>query len=259
MHLPKSGNLPTVNPKTEVLGLGRALKQLLEQCHTSAREASQALGFAPAQLTLILNGRRPMRVRVVFALLEHLGARPIRFFDVAYPLGGVSERLLREEKLAPVDPPGAVPFHELARRLEEEQGGPLTGDQAVEKLGWILRRVLKQAGLSQRQVSRSIGPSKDALGHALRGDTELNFLHIFGVLAATGRTPARLFAELFARDKADPVEKLEQQRFLDDAEALHQFLAARLKPPEKAEEPPKASRPGHRASSRPRGLKKRRR
>lgn len=224
--------------------LGRGIQGTVRTYQTSARAVSLALGYHAGQLTQVLNGHRPMRVRLVLEVLEHLGASAGRTFDVLYPLGGIAEAVLREDAGPVIDPPGTKPLRDLVAGLERAEGPGPAPAEMVRKLGLLLRRELRLAQVSQREVSRGLGLGEDALGKALRGDSELTFLHVFAVLDATRRSPARIFAELFAPTKSGPMEQLELGRHLDDLEAHRSFLAKRLLPPGKARLDPLAPRRG---------------
>lgn len=241
-----------MEPRQEVLKLGHGLQRLLETYSTSAREVSEALGFHPGQLTRVLNGRRPMRVRLVWEVLEHLGASPVSFFKLLYPLGGAAQLALPVDPKAVTDLPGTVPLAEAVRRYRLAQGWERTPKQTVEKLGRLLREVLQGARVSQRAASRGIGLAPDALGQALRGGSELTFLHLFGVLAAAGRAPAGLFLELLSPDFEDPMARLEQKQGIA---ALEQLLAVTSEALVRGEEVapaaagPTESQPGRRAKA----------
>lgn len=235
--------------------LGRGIQSTIRAYRASARAVSLALGYHAGQLTQVLNGHRPMRVKLVLEVLENLGAPPGRTFDLHYPLGGIAEAVLREGSGPAIDPPGTKPLREVVAELERaREAGPA---ETVRKLGLLLRRELRTAQVSQREVSRRLGLGEDALGKALRGDSELTFLHVFAVLAATGRSPARIFAELFAPTKSDPMEQLELARRLDDLEAHRFFLAERLLPAGKARVDPLAPRRGKPRKPKKTGRKKR--
>lgn len=186
------------------------------------------MGLHPSQLTLVLNGHRPMRVLQVLEVLEHVGARPARVFELLYPLGGVSEALLREKTPPGERSAGATAWVEVVREAELWRGEPVPPGAAVERLRGILKREIVEAGLTQREVSRRHLRGADALGHALRGDTELTFFHVFAVLEATAQTMGRMFAEVFALVPPSPVEELHLASLLDELEAHHRFLAERL-------------------------------
>ena len=229
-----------MEPRAEVLRLGRGLQGIIKTYRTSARAVSLSLGYHAGQLTLVLNGHRPMRVRLVLEVLADLGAPPGRVFDVLYPLGGVSEVVLRREAGPGLDLPGTRPWSEVVAEVQRAQGPVPTPEALVAKLGMLLRRELREARVSQRQVSRHLGLGDDALGKALRGDSELTFLHVFTVLVVTRRSPERIFLELFRPTPEDPMEQIELAHYLDEAEALRTPLAQRLLPEEKATAEPLA-------------------
>ena len=214
-----------MEPNQAVLDLGRQLHLLIRRCGVSVSAVSVSLGFNSQQLTRVLNGRRPMSVKLVFDILEQLGVFPFEFFDLIYPLGGVPEALLRRQlnKEPLVGEPSELTL--LLRQLELERGGPLRGGEAAERLRRILRREIEAARVTQRSISRTMGRGADALGHALRGDSELTFLHVFAVIAAIGRSPGRIVAELFTDMPASPTGQMAAGHALDVLEQIHGRLA----------------------------------
>ncbi len=212
-----------MDPTEEVERLGQALQRLIESHDTTARALSRRLGYHHGHLTLVFHGHRPMRVRLVFELLDKLRAAPIRFFKACYPLGGPAHIELRKDAKPSIDLPGAMPLTEAAQRRADRLGLRLTPAGAAEKLGRILRREIRASGKTQREISLDLGLGAGALGQALRGNSELTFLHVFGVLATIGRSPGRLFAELFAPEPGDPMARFELALELDHQE--EQFRA----------------------------------
>lgn len=212
-----------MDPREEVEKLGQALQRLIESHETTARALSRRLGYHHGHLTLVFHGHRPMRVKLAFELLEKLRAAPIRFFKACYPLGGPAHIELRKDAKPAIDLPGAMPLTEAARRRADRLGLRLTPAGAAAKLGSILRREVRASGKTQREISLELGLGAGALGQALRGNSELTFLHVFAVLAAIGRSPGRLVAELFAPEPADPMARFELALELDHQE--EQFRA----------------------------------
>lgn len=217
-----------MDPREEVLELGRALHRLLLSYHTNASEMSRELGFYSGHLARVLNGRRPMRVQLVFEILEKLQLAPPRFFTIVYPLGGVAQRSLVTAAQADAEPDGMAALAETVYRRQVERGEAVTSQNVALRLGEILRRELKLAKCSQRDVSAAAGLSKDALGQALRGNSELTFLHVFAVLKATGHSPARLFAELFMPAPETPADAFDRSLSLDALEPLMKATAEGL-------------------------------
>lgn len=192
-----------------------------------------------------------MRVTLVFELLEKLRASPVRFFSVRYPLGGEAHAGLREDAKPSIDLPGAMPLTEAARRRADRLGLRLTPAGAAAKLGRLLRREIRASGKTQREISLDLGFGVGALGQALRGNSELTFFHVFGVLAATGRSPARLFAELFAPEPADPMARFELALELDHQEEQFRKAAeGSIELRKNARSEPKPSTPRRTAGSR---------
>lgn len=212
-----------MTPSASQLALGRALQIMVEEHGTTAKALSKKMGFHLGQLTLVFAGRRPMRVSLVFSVFEHLGASPERFFWAHYPLGGAAQVALRKALKGPAL--GGMALSEAARRQRLRKGVPRTPEMLTAKLGEVLKRLIRSSPFTQREVAERLRVTSSSLGQALRGNSELNFTQVFGVAEAIGRTPARIFAELFGPEPADPMAEIELGLELDHQEELLRALA----------------------------------
>lgn len=206
-----------MTPQDKVLVLGHSLQRLIEEKGWSAREASAALGYNPAYLSRALRGVHPLRVEVVFELIARLGHHPHEVFSQLFPLGG--DTVLRLEAVLgdnPADDEAARVVRQLAAK---QRGAPLSPREYRLRLAELLAAALRDAEVSQRSVSRSLGRRNGALGEALRGNSHLSFLQVFTVLESARTDPGRVFFELFLRRPDDMLRRLRQARSVQLLEA----------------------------------------
>lgn len=177
--------------KAESRRLAMALKQEIKQQRSLATEVSQALGRAPQYLTRVFAGRLELKMKDVLGALEILGRDPDLFFHRLYPVSEPAGLDAHRRPLRTLD--------RMARQLEAPL--PVPADDILEKARRILRSWVVGARRTQRAISLELGLSVDALGQALRGNTDLYAWHVFAVLAATGKTADVFFDEACARDE----------------------------------------------------------
>lgn len=206
-----------MNPQASVRALGDALQDLLTTHGKTARAASEALGFHGAFLTRAFRGHRPLRVEVVFRLLASLRELPYEFFDLHYPFAG--DRLPAGQGPGPLDLPGEPTLAELVRGEYRRTRTLAPGEHRDDLAAW-LRRAIRRAKASQKEISLRLGLGPYALGLALRGNSQLTFFHVFGVLDALGFDAGRMFFEVFLPRPASPLQGLRRERQLDAAEGI---------------------------------------
>lgn len=230
-----------MNPRASVRALGDALQDLLSTHGKTAQACSEALGFHGAFLTRAFRCHRPLRVEVVFRLLASLREPPYEFFDLHYPFAG--DRLPEGKGPGPLDLPGEPTLAELVRG-EYRRTRTLTPDEHRDDLAAWLRRAIRRAKATQKEISLRLGLGPYALGLALRGNSQLTFFHVFGVLDALGFDPGRMFFEVFLPRPASPMQGLRRERQLDAAEGIvrgtEQALAERR---EQRQQPTEAPAP----------------
>ncbi len=232
-----------MNPHAGAVALGKALQGYVRDHKTSARAVSVALGRHPLFLTRCFNGHRPLRAEVVFQVLEHLGAVPYEFFRALYPFGGNKAGLYRGPGPSAFDLPGMMTLEEAIREQFRKLGIRSASEYSM-RLGEWLQREIRRRGSTASAISAGLGLGKTALGQALRGETQLNFSHVFGVLEALGADPGRMFLTLFLPDLDSPAANLERENLLAYLETVVQktdegFLLRRerLKKPAPKPEP----------------------
>lgn len=222
--------------KAESRRLALALKQQIRQRGSLATAVSQDLGRAPQYLTRVFAGRLELKMKDVLGALAFLGLDANDFFRRLYPVPEPAGLSAYRRQLVVLD--------RLARGLEKP-ALPST-EEMLDKARRILRAWIVGAQLTQRQISVELGLSEDALGQALRGNTDLYAWHVFGVLAATGHTPDVFFDEACARDEGlglSPEQAAVLGRVLEATlVGLHERLTSQSAP--KAQEPgkPRTSR-----------------
>lgn len=233
-----------MDPKTAVRALGAHLQDLLRQHHTTARTASEALGFHPAFLTRAFGGQRPLRVEVVFQLLARLRERPYEFFDLHYPFAG--NALPKKKGPSPLDLPGVPTLVELIQR-EYKRLGPRPAAQYRDDLAAWLKRAIRRRKASQKQISIDLGLGQYALGLALRGNSQLTFFVVFGVVEALEIDPGRMFFEVFLPQPASVIQGLRRETQLDAIEGTlrdtERGFAKRRQEREAASKPPDEKEP----------------
>ncbi len=236
-----------MNSHAGAVALGKALQGFLRDHKTSARAVSLALGRHPLFLTRCFNGHRPLRVEVVFQVLEHLGTVPYEFFRAVYPFGGNKAGLYQGPGPSAFDLPGMMSLEDAIREQFRKLGVRSPSDYRLE-LGEWLQREIRRRGATVRSISAGLGLGKTALGQALRGETQLNFSHVFGVLEALGADPGRMFLTLFLPDLDSPAANLERENLLAYLETVVQktdegFLLRRERLKKAAPKPPSEPEP----------------
>jgi transcriptional regulator with XRE-family HTH domain len=182
---------------TELGILLRGLKAQLQQQGRTLGEASQALDRHPAYLSRVLSGHRSLKVDELFALLGWVGLEPADFFAHLFPLGG------RPAGATPSRPPRHKPAAAPEAELELPPAPSLLSpNRWADLTAQLLRRHIRTYGRTQREISRALGLSQDALGLALRGGTQLHCGHVFGVLAQLGESAGRFWTELALGEEA---------------------------------------------------------
>ncbi len=191
-----------MDPEQGLARLHRGLRSALGEAGLSLKAASARLERFPEYVGRALSGRLDLKVPDLFVLLDGIGLHPMEFFDIYFPLGGEE---LTEMRWGGPEPPtdpatrarGNVTFHHAMRQASQHRE---PSEWAV-RAGELLRQRIRRAGTTQRAVSVALGLSPDALGHCLRGDSQLPWRHVLGVLAEIRMTPARFFVELCFEDK----------------------------------------------------------
>ncbi|MFN7960776.1 MAG: hypothetical protein U0002_05835 [Thermoanaerobaculia bacterium] len=164
--------------------LAESLDNWVQSCGENLGNLSEAIGRHRSYLPRALAGKQPLKLAPVFEALAPLPGGAVAFFDAAFPFGGAMARLARERtsqlvsELLRTQP--AAPTEQLTRRAADR-----------------LRFYLKRAGVEQSALSESLGLGPRALPLALHQHSSLSFFHLFGVLEATGVSPALCFAEVF--------------------------------------------------------------
>lgn len=199
--------------------LGRFLQAHIQASGLNAREVARGLGYEAGYLSRSFTGRVPLRVRVVFRVLERTRAEPSEFFDTHYPLGGPTGRLLRGTAPSVLDLPG-LPTLEQTLKAERRRraASSRSPEEHTALVAELLKEVIRRTGKTQREISRALGMGLDTLGVALRGQTDLSFFHLFGVLDQVGMSPARFFAELFLTADSGSLEAIRFSQLLTSLE-----------------------------------------
>lgn len=183
-------------PSTELGTLLRGLKERLQEQGRTLGEASQAIDRHPAYLSRVLSGHRSLKVDELFALLAWLGLEPADFFAQLFPLGG-------RASAPPSRPSQRRPPALRGQELELPPApNPHSPERWAELTAQLLRRHIRAYGRTQREISRELGLSQDALGLALRGGTQLHCGHVFGVLVQLGESAGRFWTELALGEEA---------------------------------------------------------
>ncbi len=210
--------LPEV--EREVRRLGRELHGTLSQAGFSLKALSAELHYHPQYLSRAFRGAHPLKVEVAFLLLARCGVDPAAFFEGLYPFGGKGAR-----KLANFRRPTGPAFDEVLSARREVQRRQLsarnmTPEAWSNRAGRVLRRMLQRRQVSQKGASVALGLGSATLGHALRGNTQLTFEHIFGTLRACGAPMGRFVLEWFGPPDEYLLEAREWLRALDAAEKV---------------------------------------
>lgn len=174
----------------ETRRLAQLLKTLLEEVGIAAKTASRELGYFPDYLYRAFKGHKPLKVRTVFGVLEIARTHPRWFFRRHYSLPkGAPERTGDGNAVARLD------------ALIEAARPPHTPEEWTELTRLLLRRELPLQGKLQNDVGQALGLSEAALGHVLRGETDVTTDHLFGILEVVGTSPPHFFAELTATER----------------------------------------------------------
>ena len=214
----------------------RGLQTALRRAGLTLAEASRKLEHSPTYLSLVFRRRLKLKVREAFELIELARLQPWEFFDICFPLGGAGFADLRARyhereasELAKLPDTRGL----LLAKLRQDPRLPVDPAEWAARTGALLREKIAAAGASQRNLSVTLGYSPVALGLALRGNSRLTFLHVFGVLRELGITPARFFTELVLQE-GELAESLRWSELLDKIEHVLIEAAkgvARLAPP----------------------------
>jgi transcriptional regulator with XRE-family HTH domain len=203
--------------------LGLALRGLVRREGLLLRDLSEELGFGPDYLGRAFRGRYPLRVELVFRILQRLTVLPFIFFDSIFPFGG--PLTLESAKAREVtDLPEESPWAEFFRDQMLDQR-PRTLAEYPRRFGEWLRTEIAERGLRQKAISEALEMGSYALGQALRGNTDLTFFHVFGVLEHVKISPARFFVEVLSPEPATAAERLQRRRALDYYESTFETTA----------------------------------
>lgn len=202
-----------MNPDEARSQLGKALRRLVQSEGLRPAQLSRELGLGGDYLSRAFSGRYHLRLELTLRLLERLNVVAFDFFDSVFPFGGSTVEELAALPTPP-EPPGEPPFRTWLR-AQHIENRPRAVAEVVRRAGLLLRQAITDRGLKQKALSEGLGLGPVALGLALRGNTQLTFFHIFGVLAAVDLSPARFFVDLFATDELSPTERLRRRGLLD--------------------------------------------
>ncbi len=212
-------------PDEALATLGRALRRLIRSEGLRLGEFSRKLGFGPDYLGRAFRGRYPLRVELVFEILQRLTVLPFEFFDSVFPFGGpVTLKAAKTRGVS--DLPGEQRWAHYFRDQLLEQRPRCVGEHAEHFRQW-LRHAIEDREQTQRRISEALGRGPTALGQALRGNTELTFFHVFGVLHHLEVSPARFFVEAFGREAGNPAERIRRLRTLDYFERVLETTGAK--------------------------------
>lgn len=200
-------------PDEALAQLGRALRRLIRTEGLKLGNFSRELGFGADYLGRAFRGRYPLRVELVFKILKRLTVVPFEFFDSVFPFGGpVTLKAAKTRGVS--DLPGEQRWELYFREKLFEQR-PRTVAEHAGRFGRWLRHAIEDREQTQKKISESLGMGPTALGQALRGNSELTFFHVFGVLHHLEVSPARFFVEVFGREAASPADRIRRWRTLD--------------------------------------------
>lgn len=215
--------------------LAMALKQEIHLAQTRATEVSQALERAPQYLTRVFAGRLELKMKDVLGALEVIGREPEAFFERHFPIQEPEGLAAHRRSIAEIE--------RMARHLDPPV--PPSTAFILDKARRVLRAWIVGATRTQREISLEVGLSEDALGQALRGNTDLYAWHVFAVLAATHKTADVFFDEICARDESaglTPEGAAVLGKVLEATlQGLHRRLSAKTSAPIEPEAPPKKS------------------
>jgi transcriptional regulator with XRE-family HTH domain len=120
----------------------------------------------------------------------------------------------------------------------------------VRKVAEGLKRKIREAGLSYKEVEERAGMGRDYLRQVLRGSVKLRFEHVLRLLHVLDVPPADFFAEVFgsaspaplpsepAQPSFDEVIATLQRSFTDLQRALNEVLAKQAIRSEQEDRPP---------------------
>lgn len=195
------------------LRLCEVLAQQLRDRGVSASVLSRELGHQPAYLSRVLSGRRPLRVEVVFEILARLSVAPSDFFALAFPFAGdrFAGTQLSKDVLRTLD---GVPSEEDSDRELVRKRELFSSTEYTLRLGALVQRELQRRRVPMAKASRQLGLGSSALSQALRGRSQLTFLHVLGALELADADPGRVFVNLFLLDVEDPLERARRDDLL---------------------------------------------
>lgn len=208
--------------------MGRQLKGLARQSGVSLAELSRRCGHHSHYFSKVFRGQDSLKVRDLVEALANLKTEPGAFFSWLYPFGGAGLAELRKAKGRELVPGHAAP-EPLRRRVAKAGQDAMLRDpeQLTAWMGELLRDFLRRKGLSQPQASERLGLGSRALGHALRGQTDLRLEQVFGVLDLCQVTPARFFREVFGGRITPPLAAMQWQDLLDTIEQSYPVMMER--------------------------------
>lgn len=189
--------MPTTTPlraraEAEAKALALQLKPFLKEQNTTASAVSRALGRTPQYLTAVFSGRLGLKLKDLFGALALFKPHPQTFFDRLDSGQAVASARGSRGHLAKLDELAARMTRPPYRRSPEE---------TTDRAGQVLAAWVVGAGKKQREISRQLGLGNDALGKALRNETELAAWHVFAVLDAIGKEPGLFFEEVLAAEE----------------------------------------------------------
>lgn len=119
----------------------------------------------------------------------------------------------------------------------------------VRKVAEGLKRKIREAGLTYKEVEERSGMGRDYLRQVLRGSVKLRFEHVLRLLHVLDVPPADFFAEVYgatttpaplpsasADPKFDEVVRVLQRSFTNLERALSEFREKEARPSERAKD-----------------------
>lgn len=195
--------------------LGLALRRLVRSEGLLLKDLSIELGFSSDYIGRCFRGRYPLRLALVFPVLQRLTVAPWEFFEAVFPFGGqASLEMQAKGRLPQLDLLDEQSWADWYRTRLLDQN-PRNPKEWAKRFGLALRRAIEDRRRTQREISEWMGLGPHALGLALRGNTELAFFHVFGVLEFLKLPPGRFFTEVFAQEPADAGQRLRLKSTLD--------------------------------------------
>lgn len=195
--------------------LGLAVRRLVRSEGVLLKKLSVELGFSHDYLGRCLRSRYPLRAILVFRVLRRLTVTPWEFFESVFPFAGTHHlELQAKSRFVFLDMANEQTWADWYRNHLLDHN-PREERDMVRYVGHSLRLAIEGVGATQKDVSEWLGLGPHALGLALRDNTELTFLHVFGVLEYLKIPPGRFFAEIFANEPKNAEQRLKQQTTLD--------------------------------------------